>query len=174
MRWGLIPTWAKDESIGNRCINARAETVAQKPAFRNAYRHRRCLIPANGFYEWRQTKVKKPFYIGIDGFELMAFGGLWEEWTRQDGSKVSSCSIITVAPNPMIASFHDRMPLILDPTNWSDWLKADASPETIDSLLQTYDEAKMTMHGVNSRVGNVMNDDASLIEPEEDPQQTLF
>jgi len=115
-RWGLIPSWAKDAAIGNRLINARAETLAEKPSFRNALRRRRCLIAADGFYEWQgEGRSKIPFYIRLRSREPFAFAGLWETWRPPEGDAVSSCTIITTQPNEMLAAIHRRMPVILPP-----------------------------------------------------------
>src|SRR3954471_24884586 len=125
--WGLIPSWAIDPGIGNRMINARAETLAEKPAFRTALRRRRCLIPADGFYEWRKEsdKTKTPMYIRLKSGEPFAFAGLWDVWHSPDGSVVPSCTIVTTVPNELMASIHDRMPAILPESDYARWICPD-------------------------------------------------
>lgn len=129
LRWGLVPHWAKDDSIGARLINARGESLAEKPAFRDAFRRRRCLIPASGFYEWRAAPApgaarKQPCYISLKSAEPMALGGLWESWTSPAGEVVRSCCIVTVEANELLRPIHERMPLILAPEHWQAWLTA--------------------------------------------------
>jgi putative SOS response-associated peptidase YedK len=134
-RWGLVPHWAKDMKIGYSMINARAETVASKPAFRNAFRHRRCLVPADGFYEWQvipDSKIKQPWFIALRGREPMAFDGLWEKWRSPDGDDVESCSIIVTDANEIMRPIHDRMPVILAPGDWDAWLETDAKDAVTD------------------------------------------
>ena len=136
LRWGLIPAWAKDVSIGSRMINARAETVAEKPAFRNAFRRRRCLIPADGFYEWekRPDGAKQPWRITLESGAPFAFAGLWEHWSGADGSEAESCTIVTTAAADSIARIHERMPVILDRADFPAWLSG--TPEEAQTLLQ--------------------------------------
>jgi putative SOS response-associated peptidase YedK len=123
MRWGLIPSWAKEAAIGNKLANARGETVAEKPSFRSAFKHRRCIIPASGFYEWKAEQgVKQPWYISLKSGEPMAFAGLWETWHPKEGEAIDSCCIITRAANSLMETIHDRMPVILDPEQWDEWL----------------------------------------------------
>ena len=122
-RWGLIPFWAKDPSIGNRLINARAETVTEKPSFKHAFRNRRCLVPATGFYEWKKEKVKLPYHFGLKNREPFCFAGLWDQWTSADGEIIRSFTIITTTPNSLVEKIHDRMPVILlrdDEQRWID------------------------------------------------------
>src|SRR5258708_32718983 len=122
-RWGLIPSWAKDSKIGNSLINARADTVAEKPAFRSAFKRRRCLIPADGFYEWKTgEKVKQPYYIHLKDGQPFAFAGLWEQWEPPEGESVRSCAIITTDANDLMRPLHHRMPVILDPKHYATWL----------------------------------------------------
>jgi putative SOS response-associated peptidase YedK len=169
MHWGLIPSWAKDPSIGNRMINARAETVAEKPSFRAAFKRRRCLIPANGFYEWKKVgKRKQPYYVRrIDG-EPMAFAGLWEHWEGQDGTVVESCTIITTESNSTIRPLHNRMPVILDPEEYNLWLDSEVSDlETLAPLMRPYPDDKLEAILVSTLVNNPRNDDARCIEPPE-------
>ncbi len=123
LKWGLVPPWASDPSIGVRMLNARAETVKEKPAFRVAFQRRRCLIPACGFYEWRAAgKKKEPVHFRRGDGRLFAFGGLWERWTSPDGVTLESCTVITTAANELVRPVHDRMPAILDPSRYNDWL----------------------------------------------------
>ncbi len=140
VRWGLIPSWAKDASIGNRQINARAETAPERPAFRSAFKARRCLIPASGFYEWQATggKHKQPYYVHARSGEPLAFAGLWERWRpSKDESPVESCTILTTDANATMAPIHDRMPIILAPGDYATWLgESPASPDDLRSLLR--------------------------------------
>jgi putative SOS response-associated peptidase YedK len=123
MHWGLIPFWAKDETIGNKLINARSETITEKPSFRSAFKRRRCLIPASGFYEWKtENGVKQPWYISLVSGEPMAFAGLWETWNSKVGEGIESCCIITTAANSFMEPIHDRMPATLNPEQWPLWL----------------------------------------------------
>jgi putative SOS response-associated peptidase YedK len=166
MRWGLIPYWAKDASIGYMMINARAETVATKAAFREALKKRRCLIPADGFYEWKKDgKVKTPFCFAMADDSIFAFAGLWEQWKNPEGRLVETCSIITTTPNALCAEVHDRMPAILPDEAYDLWLdpgfqKADG----VCDLLKPFNPALMRRYEVNSRVNLVKNDDAACAE----------
>jgi putative SOS response-associated peptidase YedK len=133
LRWGLVPHWAKDPSIGNKLNNARGESVAEKPSFRDAFRRRRCLIPADGFYEWKtEGKVKQPYFISLKSGEPLAMGGLWESWRRPDGEILRTACIITTGPNDVMEPIHDRMPVILRTEDWQAWLEAPV--EDIQSL----------------------------------------
>jgi len=168
LRWGLIPHWAKDEKIGYATINARAETVAAKPAFRDAFRRRRCLIPADGFYEWQVqpgTKAKQPYFISrADGVPL-AFAGIWERWCPPQGDPVESCSIIVTAANALVQSIHDRMPVLLDPDDFGAWLDPDNhDTHTLTGLLRSYPAERMQAVPVSLRVNSPRNDDAGLME----------
>ncbi len=164
LRWGLIPFWAKDETIGYKTINARAETVAEKPAFRAAFRKRRCLIPASGFYEWQGSgsgSPKRPFYItGRDGAPL-AFAGLWERWEGAD-QPVESCTIIVTAANAFLKPVHDRMPVILAPGDFSAWL--DLGTTDSAKLLRPCPDDWLGVCPVSTRVNNPKNDDPACIE----------
>ncbi len=166
LRWGLIPSWAKDAAIGARLINARAESVAEKPSFRRAFAKRRCLLPADGFYEWKTEKgAKQPYRITMADGRPFAFAGLWEAWQdREAGDTLESCSIITTDATPALARIHGRMPVILDPEAFAIWLDPDAAPETLQALLKPYD-GPLTAHRVSPRVNKVANQDAALIEP---------
>ncbi len=163
LRWGLVPFWAKDPSIGNRMINARAETVAEKPAFRNAYRHRRCLVLADGFYEWRrQGDTKTPYFICLASNEPLAFAGLWESWTNKEtGELLETTAIVTADANAFMADLHDRMPVVLVPDTAGRWLDGD------DELLGEVDALYPPLKAwpVSRRVNNARNEGADLIEP---------
>lgn len=163
LRWGLVPIWAKDQSIGSKLINARCETVTTKPAFRDAFRKRRCLIPADVFYEWKgKPGAKQPYAIArVDG-EPMAFAGLWERWKSLEGEVVRSCTIVTTDANQKVAELHDRMPVILGADDWSRWLgEDDGDPE---SLMRPCPDEWLKTWPVSKAVNSVKNDDASLIE----------
>jgi putative SOS response-associated peptidase YedK len=145
-RWGLIPTWAKDAKIGNSLINARADTVAEKPAFRSAFKRRRCLVAADGFFEWQATggKVKQPYFISLKDKEPFGFAGLWEQWDKsEDGKTVESFSIITTEPNELMAPIHNRMPVIIGTQDYSTWLDPEEVPDTLKGLLRPFDAQLM-------------------------------
>lgn len=167
--WGLIPPWAKDPTIGSRLINARAETLAEKPAFRNAYRRRRCLILADGFYEWRKeagTAHKTPMYIRLKSGEPFAFAGLWEVWNSPLGDVVLSCTIITTAANDLVATIHDRMPVILPREAYDRWLDpADQRPTELAPLLKPYPAEEMEAYAVSTQVNNSAYDGPECILP---------
>lgn len=161
MRWGLVPAWAKDPSVGASMINARSETASTKPAFRDPFRLRRCLIPADGFYEWKRTvKAKQPFCFQIEDGELFAFAGLWDGWKDASGNWIKTCSILTTTPNALTATVHDRMPVILDPESYDLWLDPGIqNVAAISELLKPYDASQMQLYPVSSRVNHVTNDD---------------
>jgi putative SOS response-associated peptidase YedK len=165
LRWGLIPYWAKDRSIGPRCINAMAETVATKPAFREAFRRRRCLVPADFFYEWQKLpNGKQPYAIGLADGSPMAFAGLWERWNDPEaGAPLHTLSIITGPPNELCAPIHNRMPVILPRDRWRLWLGEDAP--SVLGLLRPYPAELMRAYPVGPQVGNVRNNSADLLEP---------
>lgn len=170
LHWGLIPSWAKDRKIGHRTINARAETVAEKPAFRSAFKRRRCLIPANGFYEWKTTAAgRQPHYFTMKDGTPFAFAGLWEEWIdKETGEHLPSCTIIVTEANELVRSVHDRMPVILPPERYTIWLDpAVHERESLEALLIPYPSGSMVTYPVDRRVNTPANDDASLIEPME-------
>lgn len=148
MKWGLVPSWAKDPAIGKRMLNARAETLAEKPAFKSALSKRRCLIPADGFYEWHTVGKRKYRYrIQLKNEQLFAFAGLWEEWKDMDGEPLHSCTIITCVPNPLIAKIHDRMPAILRPQDEALWLSPGSTlAKDVTPLLHPYSESEMTAY----------------------------
>lgn len=165
--WGLVPSWAKDPDIGNRMINARAETLAEKPSFKSSLKRKRCLILADGFYEWKQIpgqKTKLPMYIRLKSGQPFAFAGLWDEWHAPDGSQVLSCTIITTEPNSMMQAIHNRMPVILPPEAYTTWLaQGDQKPEALIGLLQPYPTEKMTVYPVSILVNSPNNDSPELI-----------
>lgn len=166
MRWGLIPSWAKDMKIGSHTINARSETVAEKPAFRSAIKHRRCLIIADGFYEWQpQGKKKQPYYFTMANGEPFAFAGLWENWESPEAENIVSCSIITTAANSTVQPVHDRMPVILPQGNWEQWLdpSVDKAQEVLP-LLQPYDQAAMKANAVSTIVNSPTRDSPECIQ----------
>ncbi|MBV9848144.1 MAG: SOS response-associated peptidase [Armatimonadetes bacterium] len=168
--WGLIPSWAKDPKIGSRMINARAETLAEKPAFRTALKRRRCLIPADGFYEWQEADNpaeggRTPMFIHRKDNALFAFAGLWDEWHTPDGSPLRSCTIITGTPNPLIAPIHDRMPIILRPEDEGRWLDGSvADTQSLLSLLAPYPADELETYPVSRRVNTPTADDPALVQ----------
>ena len=167
LRWGLIPSWAKDPAIGNRMINARAETVAEKPAYRAALRRRRCLLAADGFYEWQRTDGRKqPYFIHLCDDRPFAFAGLWEAWEGPDDSYIESCTLLTTEPNELIRPIHNRMPVILAPDDYEPWLDpAVQKPEPLVPLLRPYPSDEMAAHPVSTLVNSPTNDDPKCIEP---------
>lgn len=173
LRWGLIPSWSKEASMGAKMINARSETVAEKPSFRDAFRKRRCLIPADGFYEWRTEEGRKqPFRIGMKGGVPFAFAGLWEQWMAKtdstgiaEGESVESFTILTTIANDKLRPIHARMPVILGPESFDPWLDAANDQDALLSLLRPYPEDSMAFYRVSTAVNNVRNDDPSCIAP---------
>jgi putative SOS response-associated peptidase YedK len=164
MRWGLVPRWAKDPSIGVRLINARAETIVDKPSFRTAFHHHRCLLPADGFYEWQTTATgKQPVHVARRDGAPIGFAGLFERWLAADGSVLDTCTIVTTAANDLLRALHDRMPVIVAPADYARWLDA-ANPDVLD-LLAPFPSAALACHPVSTRVNAVRNDDAALIVP---------
>lgn len=166
--WGLVPSWAKDPAIGNRMINARAETLAEKPAFRTALKRRRCLIPAHGFYEWRKNPdgTKTPLYIAMKSAKPFAFAGLWDEWHDPGGSVLPSCTIITTNPNALLKTIHDRMPAILRPDQYRQWLDpAEKDPRDLMPLLSPYPAEEMMATAVSRAVNSPKNDSPECIQP---------
>ncbi|GCE05075.1 SOS response-associated peptidase [Dictyobacter aurantiacus] len=167
LRWGLIPSWAKEESIGSRMINARAETLAEKPSFKRLLHNRRCLIVADGFYEWMQepgSKLKTPMFITLKGQQLFAFAGLWDSWKNPDGEQIRTCTIITTTPNEVVAPIHNRMPAILTEEGRELWL--DESLKDDQALLQqlkAYPAQDMEARPVSRRVNDTRYDSADLI-----------
>jgi len=168
--WGLIPAWAKDPGLGNRLINARAETLVEKPSFRSAFKKRRCLILADGFYEWRKEpggKSKTPMYIRLKSGEPFAFAGLWEAWRSPEADEtILSCAIITTTPNALMEKIHDRMPVILKPEAYERWLDPnEQESDKLSSLLKPYPASPMTAHPVSKRVNKPENDVPECIVP---------
>ena len=168
-KWGLVPFWAKDPKIGSRMINARAETLASKPAFRDAYQHKRCIIIADGFYEWKKSpegKTKTPMYITVNSGAPFAFAGLWDTWKQPDGNRLKTCTIITTEPNALMADIHNRMPVILPPTAYDLWLDADTTePEVLNGLLVPFPAEAMSAHPVSNTVNSVRNEGRTCIDP---------
>lgn len=164
LRWGLVPHWAKDPIIGSKLNNARGESVAKKASFRDAFRRRRCLIPADGFYEWQaQGKVKQPFYISLKSGEPMAMAGLWESWKAPDGAILRTCCVITTGPNAVMEPIHDRMPVIVAPEYWGRWLSAPVGD--IEELVIPYAPEQMRAWPVDRRVSKTVHDDVGLVLP---------
>lgn len=175
--WGLIPAWVKPSPTGSAptpsismgMINARAETLAEKPSFRGPYRYKRCLIPANGFYEWTAdpgARTKTPYYIYLKNRQPFAFAGLWDEWLGPDGSQIKSCVIITTAPNTFVSRLHDRMPVILKPEQYARWLAPQpCQPGELQDLLRPYPAEEMSAHPVSRMVNQARLDSPQMIEP---------
>lgn len=168
MRWGLIPSWAKDAAIGNRMINARAETLTEKPSFRKAFERRRCLVPTDGFYEWRKTdaKTKTPMHFVLKSRQPFAFAGLWESWKNPDGQELRSFTIITTAANDLLRPIHDRMPVILRPEDEEKWLDIGSSDTAkLIPLLGPYPAEEMETYAVSTLVNSPRNDTPACIVP---------
>jgi putative SOS response-associated peptidase YedK len=167
MRWGLIPYWAKDIKIRFSTINARAEEIDTKPAFREAFQRRRCLVPLDSFYEWKKTETgKQPYAIALKDRRLMSMAGLWEAWRSPEGERIRSFTIATTTPNELCAELHNRMPVVLKPEAWPLWLGEEPAELTqIKALLRPYPSDDMICWPVSTRVGNVKNNDPSLVEP---------
>ncbi|WP_071458486.1 SOS response-associated peptidase [Bacillus massilinigeriensis] len=167
LKWGLIPPWAKDKSIGYKMINARAETIAEKPSFRKAFQKKRCLIIADSFYEWRRNedKTKTPMRITLKGENLFAMAGLWEQWKSPEGKSIYSCSVITTTPNELMAGIHDRMPVILKPEDEQTWLNPENSDaKALSQLLLPLDHNRMEAYEVSSLVNSPKNNSIELIQ----------
>jgi putative SOS response-associated peptidase YedK len=169
MKWGLIPSWAKDSSGAARMINARSETAATKPAFRESIKSRRCLIPSDGFYEWkRDGKTKQPFCFEVNQGQLFAFAGMWDRWKDPRGGWIKTCSILTTTPNSVTSAVHDRLPVILDPDSYDLWL--DPGMQTVAAiceLLKPCDARQMRCYPVSTRINHVANDDEECCRPVE-------
>lgn len=163
-RWGLIPSWAKDPAIGSKLINARAETLNEKPSFRNALKSRRCLIPADGFYEWKKLEGKKiPYRICLREEDLFAFAGLWESWKDPQGQLVNTFTIITTEANDVVAPIHNRMPVILEPGIERTWLDRQVPVNEVLTFLRPYSSDKMKTYRVSDKVNNVRNNSPDLL-----------
>jgi putative SOS response-associated peptidase YedK len=165
-KWGLVPRWAKDAAIGNKLINARSETVTEKPSFREAFARRRCLVPVDGFFEWsRRGDRKRPFYFHVSDGEPFAIAGLWERW-EGDGDPLETCTLLTTEANELLVPHHDRMPVILTPEDYEAWLDADVrQPELLTPLLRPYPHQKMVAYAVSTLVNNPSNDDPRCVAP---------
>lgn len=168
LRWGLIPSWAKEEKIGYRMINARSETIQEKPSFRSAFKQRRCLILADGFYEWQKPASKgapkSPFRFTLKNTQPFAFAGLWETWQNEEKEEILSCTIITCAPNELVGKVHNRMPVILGKERCWQWLEEDALDE-LQKMLVPYQAEQMNAYPVSQRVNNPRFDDKEVIKP---------
>ncbi len=167
LRWGLIPSWAKDPKIGFQCINAKAETATEKPSFRSAFKKRRCLVIATGFYEWQvQGRSKQPMWIGLQSTRPFAFAGLWEHWTPPEGEPLETCTIITTEPNDLMAPIHNRMPVILAPTSYDQWLDPTFQHvEPLKALLRPYPSEELTAYPVSTLVNNPRHDAPQCLDP---------
>ncbi|MEE8170456.1 MAG: SOS response-associated peptidase [Phycisphaerae bacterium] len=170
LRWGLIPSWAKDPAIGNRMINARSESLAEKPSFRAAFKRRRCLVVADGFYEWdSRPDGKVPMRIALADDAAFAFAGLWERWTDPKGGVIRSFTIVTTEANDRLRPIHERMPVILRPEAEALWLERDADPEDLREILRPYESDAVRAYAVSRRVNSPRNDDPALILAVEAP-----
>ncbi|HYD95981.1 MAG TPA: SOS response-associated peptidase [Noviherbaspirillum sp.] len=169
MRWGFIPAWARDPSSMPMLNNARGETVAEKPMFRQAFRRRRCLIPASGFYEWKAVpgqRTKQPFFISFSDGTPMSFAGIWETSRKADGTSIDTCTILTTEANAVLAPIHHRMPVLVDRADWATWLAAEPVPDAeLLQLVKPFDPARLQAWGVAHAVNKVVNDDPSLLQP---------
>ena len=165
-RWGLVPFWAKDPSIGSRLINGRSETVLDKPSFREPFAQRRCLVPANGFYEWEKVgKRKQAFHFGMKDGTLFAFAGLWDQWKSPEGAILESCTILTTTPNELLQEVHDRMPVILHRSQYEGWLTAlPAERRRLKEMLEPFEAELMTGYEVSLMVNNPRNDTPACAE----------
>ncbi|MFB8373804.1 SOS response-associated peptidase [Paenibacillus taichungensis] len=165
LRWGLVPNWAKDEKIGNKMINARAETLTEKPAFKRLISSKRCIIPCSGFYEWKKDgSVKQPMRILMKDDSIFSLAGLYDTWIDPEGNKLSTCTIITTEPNRLMSDIHDRMPVILRPQDEADWLNKESDKDSVLTLLRPYEADEMIAYKVDSAVGNVRNNNEELIK----------
>lgn len=164
LKWGLVPFWAEDETIGSRMINARSETVAEKPSFRDAFKKRRLLIPVSGFYEWKKEDgAKQPFYISRKDGQPFSLAGLWERWDKGT-NPLESCTILTTEPNSLLAPLHNRMPVVVPPENYELWLDPEANSKTLQELLAPYPPDELIFHPVSRLVNSPFNESPELIE----------
>ncbi|NNF28398.1 MAG: SOS response-associated peptidase [Gemmatimonadetes bacterium] len=180
LRWGLVPHWAGDPGEGARMINARSETVAEKPAFRDSFHSRRCLVPADGFYEWdARPGGKQPFWIYPEDRPLLALAGIWARWTRPDGGKLHTYAILTRGAPPELAWLHDRVPLVLAPETWEDWLARGTDPEVLRTIIDRAPHPRLASYAVSPKVNHAGYDEADCLDevdddPSPDPQTSLF
>jgi putative SOS response-associated peptidase YedK len=170
LKWGLVPMWAKDPKVGYKMLNARSESIADKPAYREAFKSRRCLIPADGFYEWKtEGKAKQPFHFGMKDDGIFALAGIWERWKDPKGSMLETCSILTTSPNALREGIHDRMPVIVRPEDYDLWLDPGfKNTEGLSDLLKPYDASQMKRYAVSTRVNSVKFDDPECAASIED------
>ncbi|WP_149425244.1 SOS response-associated peptidase [Oryzomicrobium terrae] len=166
LRWGLVPSWAKDTSIAPKLINARSETLAEKPSFRSAYKRRRCIVPASGFYEWKtEGKEKQPYYVHPASTELIGFAGLWERWTLPDADPLDTFTIVTTEANTAMTDIHERMPVILAPEDYGLWLSGETEQDLVHQLLVPCPADWIAKYPVGKDVGNVRNQGPDLLTP---------
>ena len=167
LKWGLVPSWAKDPSIGNKLINARGETVAEKPAFRKAFKQQRCLVLADGFYEWKQEgKTKQPYYVRFKDQRPFAFAGLWERWEKDEADPLETCTLITTGPNSVMEPIHHRMPVILASKDFANWLNSSLQAiERVNALLRPCPPEEMEAYPVSQLVNNPRNDRPECVIP---------
>ena len=167
LRWGLVPFWSKDAKMSASTINAKAETITTSPAFREAFKHRRCLVPADAFYEWQKldAKNKQPYAIALKSGEPYGFAGLWERWKQPDGDKLETFTVITTDPNEIVQPLHNRMPVILEPKDYARWLDCSDTAQLPVDLLKPYPSDLMRAWPVSKKVGNVRNDNSALLDP---------
>jgi putative SOS response-associated peptidase YedK len=166
LTWGLIPSWSKDVSIGSKLINARSETAHEKPSFRGAFKYRRCLIPASGFFEWQKLgSGKQPMYITSSDEELLALAGLWERWSSPDGSVIESCTILTTEANELMEPIHNRMPVIVEPEDYSTWLIPGDRPDNSRHLLRPFPAERLQAYPVSKAVNDPRNDVPATVAP---------
>lgn len=172
MRWGLIPSWAKDPAIGSKLINARRETLAEKPSFRTAFRRRRCLVPATGFYEWQQDKTKQPYHFTLPSGRLFAFAGLWDDWLGADGSEVETVTIVTMDANAGMAPYHHRMPVVVSPAQYDLWLDPKVQePGRLEPVFAAAAGLVVTASPVGKLVNDVRREGPELLAPPAAPAE---
>jgi putative SOS response-associated peptidase YedK len=169
-RWGLVPFWEKDETIGTRLINGRSETIAQKPAFRKAFKTRRCLVPANGFYEWEKgSRPRRPYFIGLEGDALFGMAAVWDEWLAPENGLLRTCSIVTTDSNELIKGIHDRMPVIVHPKDYGAWLETKPlAPEEAARIFRPFPGDLMRIRAVSPKVNQATYDSSDCIESLDD------
>ncbi len=167
LKWGLVPSWAKDVSIGQKMINARSETVSEKPSFRKAFKQQRCVVLADGYYEWkREGKAKQPYYIRFKDQRMFCFAGLWERWEKGENGPLKTCAMLTTGPNAVMEPIHHRMPVILQPQNYDTWLNPSIQdPQLLSSLLHPYPSEELEAFPVSTMVNNPRNDQAECLAP---------